>query len=276
LVLDFMAKLAAGNYHPAVRVNAILAIGELSASEQTAGGAAAVPLPAALKVLVSAVQSAKLPDAVRAAAMVGILRHAEAGIADEGDRKSLTAVMLRLTAADSSGGSGASGHEWIVAQAIQTLGLLKSVGEDAAVYNAILKTLGDAKFHFCTRRIAAESLGRLSYAGTTGIDAVEATVALGKFADDSCADELGRPASNMTSTALRQRLKQRLDAVQAAIEVLKPLAKEPQRPWLVELQADVKNLSDTLDDKSKKDENMKPRIEDLRKKHAAWLQKKPA
>ena len=98
LVLAFMSKLAAGNFHPAVRVNAMLMIGELNDVESV-GGTAAVPMAEALNVLIGAVESDKVPDAVRAAAMVGILRHAEAGIRDEDARRSTAAAMLRLTAA---------------------------------------------------------------------------------------------------------------------------------------------------------------------------------
>jgi hypothetical protein len=279
LVLDFMSKLAAGsNYHPAVRINAMLMIGELNSVEQ-AGTTAAVPLPDALKVLLAAVQSTKLPDSVRAAAMVGILRHADPKVLDEDGRKSLTAAMLRLVAEDPPTGPAAPGREWILAQAIEALGLLKSVGEDAAVHKAMLKTVGEAKLRLCTRCVAADSLGHLDYSGATGINVATAAAVLGAFAIDSCAEELGRAKSNMTSTAIRQRLKQRLDVVLATLKVLMLLAREPEQPWLAELQKDVKGLSDALsnvpDDKQKEHESMKPRVEDLRKKLIVWLQKKP-
>ena len=71
-------------------------------------------------------------------------------------------------------------------------------------------------------------------------------------------------------------MKQRLDAVSAALKAIAALAHEPQQPALAELQKDLKDLSELLDDKGHKDDNMKPRIEDLRKKLEAWLQKKPA
>ena len=136
-------------------------------------------MPEALKVLLAAVENGKLPDAVRAAAMVGILRHAEAGIRDEDARRSLTAAMLRLTAEDPPTGPAAPGREWILAQAVETLGLLGSVGEDDAVYKAMLKTVDDGKLRLCTRSIAAESLGQLNYAGAAGIDPSEAAATLG-------------------------------------------------------------------------------------------------
>jgi hypothetical protein len=272
LVLDFMKKLAAGNYHPAVRVNAMLAIGELNTVEPPPK---AVPLPEALTVLLDAVKSSNLSDAIRAAAMVGILRHAEAGIGDDDVRRSLTAAMLRVTAEDPPTGPAAPGREWILAQAVETLALLKSPGEDAAVYNALLKTAGESKLRLCTRCVAAESLGKLDYSGATGIDPMPAAATLAQFAIDACAYELGQ-TTDAGSEALRRQLKQRLDAVLAALKAIATLAHEPQQPALAELQKSLKDLSELLDDKGHKDENMKPRIEDLRKKIDAWLQKKPA
>ena len=86
-----MQKLAAGNYHPAVRVNAMLMIGDLNRVEQPP-----TPLPEALTVMIAAVQSDQLSDAVRATAMVGIKRHVAAGISEEDARKTLTAAMLKI------------------------------------------------------------------------------------------------------------------------------------------------------------------------------------
>ncbi len=284
LVLDFMKKLAAGNYHPAVRVNAILAIGELNSTEPTPG-VAGVPLPQALEVLVAAVGSSKLPDAVRAAAMVGILRHAvpEAGIRDADARQSLTVAMLRLVAEDPPAGSAAPGRAWIHAQAVEVLGLLGSVGASNAVFDAMLKTVSETKLPFCARKIAAESLGQLSYSGAAGIDPTEAAATLGQFAIQTCEEEL-RAAKDSGNPVLRRRVKQRLDAVLTALggtgeggrKGILSLAPEPQRPWIDELQKDLKDTSDLLDDKRHESENMKPRVEELRKKLEAWLQKKPA
>ena len=65
-----MKQLAAGPYHPAVQVNAMLMIGELNSVEQPP-----TPLPEALDAMIAAVQDTKLSDAVRVAALVGIERH---------------------------------------------------------------------------------------------------------------------------------------------------------------------------------------------------------
>ena len=125
LVLDFMSKLAAGPYHPAVQVNAMLMIGELNSVEQPP-----TPLPEALDVMIAAVQDTKLSDAVRVAAMVGIQRHVAAGIADAEVRRTLTAALLKLAAADLPAGADRAGREWIRCQSIETLGTPRFAGRE--------------------------------------------------------------------------------------------------------------------------------------------------
>jgi len=255
-----------------------LMIGELNRVEQGPGAgaaAAAVPLPEALKVLLAAAASNKLPDALRAAAMVGIMRHAEAKIQDADDRKSLTKAMLGLVADDPPTGPAAPGRRWILAQAVETLGLLRALGEENAVYKAMLKIVSETKLPLGVRCVAAESLGRLNYSGAAGIDPVEAASALGQLAIDACAEELARTKS-ATTGPVRQRLVQRLDAILVALKAIAPLAQAPQQPFVAELQKKVTELRDLLDDNRRKEDNMKPQVETLRKNLEAWLQKKPA
>ena len=80
--------------------------------------------------------------------------------------------MLKLVAAVDPPGKSAAGpvtasREWICRRAIDTLADLGSVGQNNAVFNAMLKTVADAKLSIFTRSTAAESLGRLNYTGTT-------------------------------------------------------------------------------------------------------------
>ncbi len=188
LVLDFMNKVVRGNYNPAARINAMLAIGELNSVEPS-GGEPAVPLPEALTSLIAAVKDAKLPDAIHAVAMVGVLRHLEAGVRDEAARRSLADAMLRLVTADPPTGAFAAGHEWIMAQAADALGLLGATGDGNNVFNALAGIVADARFSNCTRCAAARALGRLNYTGATGIDPLAAGAKLARFAADCCAEE---------------------------------------------------------------------------------------
>ena len=62
-------------YHPAVRCNAMLAIGSLNEQEAEVGHSHAVPLSASLPILLNAVKNADDSDAVRVVALVGLVRH---------------------------------------------------------------------------------------------------------------------------------------------------------------------------------------------------------
>ena len=276
LVLEFMKNLAVGPYHPAVQVNAMLMIGELNGVEMPP-----TPLPEALNVMMAAAGNAKLSDAVRVAALVGIQRHIAAGISDQEVVRSLTSALLKLEAADLPAGAAAAGREWILALATETLGRLGSVGENNAVFKMMAKTLSDVKLSLSTRSIAAESLGRLNYAGAAGINPVEAAAMLGQFVIDACTEELRR-GKDAGLPISRRRMKQSLSAAMLALiggeenrKGIAPLAREPgQRAFLAELQKNIETLMKVLDKASEGDDLEGP-VDQLRSTLEAWLKKKP-
>ncbi len=277
LVLEFMQKLAAGKYHPAVRVNAMLMIGELNRVEQPP-----TPLPEALAVMIAAVQSSKLSDAVRATAMVGIKRHVAAGIADEDVRKTLTAALLKVAADGFPTGTARVGREWILRQAIDILGRLGSVGENNAVFTLLSKTLSDSKLPLKTRTAAADALGRLSYSGATGINPADVAAMLGQLAIDACTEEL-RQAKNSDDPISRPRLMERLSAVLLALvggedasrKGIVSLVGEPnQQASLTELRKTIESVTDLLSDKKHDSDKLEGPVEELRTKLEAWLKKK--
>jgi hypothetical protein len=282
LVLAFMTKLMTGPYHAAVRINAVLAIGELNSVEPVVG-TPAVPLPDALRTLLATVESAKASDALRAAAMVGVMRHADARGREEDVRRTITSAMLRIVAEAPAAGASAQGREWIRCQALETLGILGAVGDDDAVAKAMIKTVADTKLPIGVRTCAAESLAKLDYAAAGKIDAAEAAAALGQLAIDACNDELQRPTST-PGLSLRRRLLQRLDAVLAALngngeegrKGILPLARDNQTEFVSALQKDVKEVADLLDDHRHDNDDMKPQAEALRKKLEGWIKTKPA
>jgi hypothetical protein len=276
LLLEFMQKLAAGNYHPAVRANAMLMIGELNRVEQPP-----TPLPEALEVMVAAVQSSKLSDGVRAVAMVGIKRHVIAGVADEDARKKLTAVLLHLAADEMPAGTARDGREWILRQAIDILGRLGSVGENNAVFRLLANTVSNAKLPLKTRTAAAESLGRLDYSGASGINAADVAAVLGQLAIDACAEELQQVKNS--DPISRPRLMERLSAVLLALvggedasrKGIISLAGEPnQQAFLGELQKTIESMTDWLSDKKHDDDKPEGSVQELQTKLEAWLKKK--
>jgi hypothetical protein len=272
LLMDFMQKLAAGNYHPATRANAMLMIGELNRVEQPPA-----PLPEALASMIAAVQSRQLLDGVRAAAMVGIKRHVSVGLADDDARKAVTAAMLHVAAEPLPRGTARDGREWILRQALDVLGRLGSVGDGNAVFTALLKTLGDGKLPMRARTAAADALGRLNYAGTSGINPADVAAVVCQFAIDVCADEL-RQVKSSGDPVSPQRMMERLSAALAVLaggeddsrKGISALGDANQQAAIGELRKTIEGMTDRLGGKAIDSDA----VEELRTKLEAWLKKK--
>lgn len=277
LVLDFMQKVASGPYHPASQVNAMLMIGELNAVEQPP-----TPLPEALTIMTEAATDAKLSDAVRVAALVGIQRHVGAKIADQEIRKKLIGSMLEIAKEELPDGAARAGREWLLAQAIETLGNLGAVGDGNAAFKAMGKTMADQKLRFSTRCIAAEAMGRLNYANATGINVAETAGAIGQFALDTCT-EVSQSLKDGDYQVSRRRLKQGIASALIALvgdgaedhKGIASLAKEPsQQKYVDDLKKAMAAASEYLDDKKHDEDKLDEPLEQLQGQLEALLKKK--
>ena len=264
-----MNKLVAGNYHPAVRFNAMLAIGELT--QEPEGHTSPPPLSDALKVLVAGVKNRDLPDCVRVAAMIGILRHVEAGIDDDDARKSVAGVMLNVSAGELKL-KNQRVQDWLLGQALTGLGLLGSVGDNQVAFQALVKAIGDPKCTLSVRSIATEALAQLDYSDAGGINVDNAAAMLARFAVAACDEETGAGQVD------RGRMKQRLDAVFRAIngsggtrKGIRSLAKEDER--LANLQKLIHQASDDLDNPDKS-MDAKGTVDSLHADLDTWLKGK--
>jgi hypothetical protein len=283
LVLDFMKKVALGPYHPASQINAMLMIGNLNAVEQQPSTPTPTPLPEALTVMTEAATDAKVADAVRVAALVGIQRHVAAKIADQEVRKKLTGSLLEIAKDDLPDGAQRAGREWLLAQALETLGNLGSPGEGNAVFKAMGKAMADQKLRFSTRCIAAEAMGRLNYANAAGINAVQTAAAVGQFALDTCGD-VSQLLKDGDPPVSRRRLKQGVSSALLAIvgdgdaehKGIISLAKEPeQQEYVAGLQKALTKATEFLDDKKNDDEKLDDPLEKLQGELESLLKKKP-
>jgi hypothetical protein len=279
LVLEYLGKRATEDYPPCLRINAALTIGELNVSDPSPTQPSA-PLPAALRTLLGMVENEELPDAVRVAAMIGVMRHATMRISDEDSRRASTLMLRLLTEGHSSG--AAAGREWLLMQAMETLGTFGSVGTDAAVYKALLAATADAKLSHRARASAAAALGQLNYAGVEGLDPAAAAAALGRFVLEGCSAQL-KKAKDAGAPVPRQRIVQYVAAAQTALagsgenrKGIASLAKEQdQQALLAELQKLFKDLIDSLDNTRSSDADAAKPVEEFCKKLEAWLQKAP-
>ncbi len=283
LVLKYMSKLAKNDYHPAVRVNAMLTIGDLNSVDSMLP-TQDIPLAAALPVLLETVNDAKQIVPVRIAALVGVNRHVTMGVNDPQIQNQIFSAMLKLvTGADAAD----LGQAWMRKQAVDILGLLGNLGSNNQVVELLSAYAGDAKAPFFLRLSAAEALGKLKYAGAGGLDPVALAKSLGQLMLDACDAEFKAKGS---AADRQRRLKARLASAMFGLigdgttfKGITPLAKAPVQVTAVTnlkaifdgllktLDKDISRMSD--DEKKQYSEDLKKAVEDCQAKLKDWLAK---
>lgn len=163
--LTFMQALAAnGAEDPAVRVNALLLVGELQGQDRK-------PWPPAAPVLAAAAVDAELPKAVRVAAIVGLSRHVEAARGQAEAQQRLGPIVMpviKAILADAQGADQPVETEWLAARCLSMLPALGLLPPEAAA--EVVRILGDGACSVNVRVRAASALG-LSAGGDSKVDA---------------------------------------------------------------------------------------------------------
>lgn len=283
LVLEYMNKLAnSDKYHPAVRYNAMLAIGDLNADDT---GTSPPPLESALPVLLATVNDPKQIDPVKIAALIGVNRHVTVGVVNPQIQNQILGALLKIVAGADAADSSDPGRNWMRKQAVEILGLLGNVGVNNQVVQVLSAIIGDTKASFSMRSTAAESLGKLKFAGAGGLNPLDLAKPLGQLMLDACDAEL-KSVKDTKLPVSRRRMKALLSAVMEGLKGIKPLAKDPpQQTSLNNLQTIFDNLFKELDkdtskikgdeEEQKYNDDLKSAVEDCRNKLNGWLEKKP-
>ncbi len=171
IVLREGQKIAAGNYHPAARYNAMLLIAELNADE---GDAAAksppTPYADALPVMLAAFADDKQHDVVKTAALIGIDRHVRSGAAGNEAPLLTTAMIALVSQKTPPAGRSTDAHDWMRGQAANILGTLRGTGPKNEVITALETVVNDAEASGSLRARAARALGALDYSKAKQVD----------------------------------------------------------------------------------------------------------
>ena len=262
IVLKYMADLSKGDYRPAVRVNAMLMIGELNAGESATTSVLPVPLSEAVPVLTSAIEANDQIDAVKVAAMVGLQRHCALGtIKSDQAKAAVLKAVLGLLNARRPAERTAAGDGWMRAQAAGILGMLETTGNGNVVVTSLGKLVADRTLPISTRCAAAEAVGKLNYRGAGGTNFEPVAVALGKLATDACAAEK-EPIS-------RRRLKGRLYAVDLGLTQLGTVAGVPE--IVAKLKGSITTMLGLIEDRKLAPNTMMERINQEASKLKALL-----
>ena len=179
LLLDEMQKVAADKRYPrAVRVNAVLMIGDLDERE-AAGLNASVPLPEAEPILFGIFKDESTHDVLRIEALVGLMRHAEAGMQASANDELLKQAMKFLEAKELPKGKDPAGHLWLRMLACDTIKILADKGPEANQPNVVAAVeayMVEKGAELWVRCRAAETLGHFEAKGLQSTAAADAKV----------------------------------------------------------------------------------------------------
>jgi hypothetical protein len=170
VLLTKMEELAVDEKAPAlVRYNAMLVIGDLNDAETNISSTNPItPAAAAAPVLLKALADPNAIDAIKVAALVGLLRHAELGIADKKVEKQIQDELLKLLAEEAAPeGRSSDGHLWLRRRAMEILARLIKPGatpDNQRFTVEAKKILSDEDKPLIVRCDAAVALGKIGAA----------------------------------------------------------------------------------------------------------------
>jgi hypothetical protein len=199
LTLPQMTAIVRGNFHPAVRYNAMLIISNLNIVEVPTSGQRRPPIPLldSLVVITEELQNDKQSDAVKLAAWVGLLRHVQLNrinqqIPPNAVQIIRTTATKLLAKKDPPAGRSLRGHVWMQRRAIEVLAAVETPGAPGDVISQIEAMAANDQAPLSLRLTAARSLGNLPYgAGTKATPGGSATH-LGALAAVICRTEMSR------------------------------------------------------------------------------------
>jgi HEAT repeat protein len=175
ITLEYMTPIAKdGKWQPAVRENALLAIGEIKS-------------PKAVPVLLEFIKSRDQHPMFKVAAMAGIVRLAEQGVL-AGPSVADPVVPVMVIIADGKKVPSNDGWRWMRGQAADILGAIGSTGKKGEVPAALLAMVADEELPLIIRGKAARALGKLKYDNLP--DAKNYVQTFAQFGSDALADNL--------------------------------------------------------------------------------------
>jgi len=190
MTLKVMRSIARGNYHPAVRYNAVLILGSLD--QQYAP--TPIPLPAGTNELLELLEQedfkgVKVPASIRLGALVGLERHTRFGVdaryADRVTKAVLQVIALEQPPTDLT----LDVHHWMQCRAAHVLANQYAKGPTPEMHAALTAMIADVDMGLEDRCCVAELLGKIEYSKAKGIDGAATVVALGGLTKDVVSDE---------------------------------------------------------------------------------------
>lgn len=191
LTFNVARVLARDNYHPAVRYNAVLMLGDLD--QQLASGTNP-PVPhakatAELLELIEQEQFNKIPvpESVKLGALIGLERHTRYGI-DPSLSERVSQAMLKVMASPTPEDVEKDVHDWVRSTAALVLANQSKAGPTKEVQAALTALIADKKMNLDDRCVVAGALGRITYPAGSDIAGEADANAVGQLTYDVIAE----------------------------------------------------------------------------------------
>lgn len=215
--LKVATALTEGNYHPAVRYNAALILGNLDQQIAVTGTNAKppVPLPDATAVMLDLLEQddfggVEVHPSVKMGALVGLERHARFGIAPQHADRVTKAALDVIAQAVPPEDVTQDVHQWMKCQAASVLAWQHRQKPSAQTLTALNALISNEEFDLENRCYVAGLLKRMDFTQAADLDAPVAMTALftisqdvlqaeSKLARDYQQEMLGNPGINMRS-----------------------------------------------------------------------------
>lgn len=209
IAIPQMTAFLQENYHPVVKYNAMLIIGQLNSQVVLTdeGRTVPVPLPAALTFMVNAIQSGAETDAILLASWIGVLRHVRLNRLNQNIAGSdivtiAGEAMKLLNQATPPANRSAAGHVWLQRRVIDVLAMIGQ--DDQKILPKILSIMRDEKAAMSLRLTAARALKYFNYSPSTQVPVESTSNALGTLIVRICRNEIDRVDQEKALAALQE------------------------------------------------------------------------
>ncbi len=187
IIFTYARGMARGNFHPAVRYNAVLMLGDLD-QQLASGTTPPVPMPKATQELLELVEKDEfngipMPESVKLGALIGLERQSRYGI-DPSLNQRLTAAMIKVAGSPTPEDVDGDVHDWVRRTAAQVLANQGKQGPTKEVQAALTALIADKKVDLDERCNAAAALKRITYPANADIDGNAAVDAMAQLALD--------------------------------------------------------------------------------------------
>jgi hypothetical protein len=161
-IVSGAGAVAAGNFHPAARVNATLLLAYVDEPAADTQTGPRVPASAALGPLVQLYRTDNNPDGVRAAALQGLLRHVQLGAVTKPQfRSGIASMMLQLAESEPPQGRSPEAHAFMQRYAVNILNILANPNGSPKTIETLVSLSTTAEKPNLIAAYAASKIGQL-------------------------------------------------------------------------------------------------------------------